>query len=145
MPNRIRNRFGGGLLHGTVLKHSRELRKESTDAELRLWSHLRMKNLDGARFRRQYPIEGFIVDFCCIRGRLIVEVDGSQHAENVAYDEERTRSLARLGFRVLRFWNGDVMRNVDSVVRVIFEALKTPPRGCTPTCAASVSQNKERD
>jgi len=120
------------------------MRKDSTAAEIRLWSHIRMKNLDGARFRRQYPIEGFIVDFCCIKGRLIVEVDGSQHAANVAYDDERTRLLERQGFRVLRFWNGDVMQNVDAVVEVIFEALQAGP-GSTPTCAASVSQNKERD
>jgi len=145
MPIRIRNRFGAGLLHGTPLNHSRQLRNEATEAELRLWSHLRMKNLDGARFRRQYPVEGYIVDFCCIKERLIVEVDGSQHAENVAYDEQRTRSLERQGFRVLRFWNGDVMRNVDSVVGVIFEALKTPPSGCTPICVASVSRGQERD
>jgi very-short-patch-repair endonuclease len=128
MATRMRNRFTGGLLHGTLLKRSRQLRRDSTEAELRLWSHIRMKNLDGARFRRQYPIEGFIVDFCCTKEKLIVEVDGSQHLENVAHDDERTRLLQRQGFRVLRFWNGDVMQNVDAVVEVIFEALRARTR-----------------
>ncbi len=141
MPDRMRTRFTGGLLHGTLLKRSRQMRKDSTPAEIRLWSHLRMKNLDGARFRRQYQIEGFIVDFCCIKEKLIVEVDGSQHLENVAYDNERTRRLKQQGFRVLRFWNGDVMQNVEGVVEVIFEELGAR-RDSTPTCAASVSQIK---
>jgi very-short-patch-repair endonuclease len=140
----MQTRFKGGLVHGTLLKRSRQLRKDATEAEQRLWSQIRMKNVDGARFRRQYPIEGFIVDFCCLKARLIVEVDGSQHAENVAYDDRRTRILERQGFRVLRFWNGDVMRNVDGVLVAIFEALEAGP-GSTPTCAASVSQDKERD
>jgi very-short-patch-repair endonuclease len=84
-----------------------------------------MKTLKGARFRRQYPIEGFIVDFCCIKERLIVELDGSQHAANVAYDEERRRVLEHHGFRVLRFLNGDVMQNIDGVVEAISAALRT--------------------
>ena len=124
MQTRMRNRFSNGLMHGTLLKRSRQLRNEPTDAELRLWSHLRLKNLDGARFRRQYSIEGYIVDFCCIKRRLIVEVDGSQHADNAAYDERRTRILERQGFRVLRFWNGDVMQNIAGVVEAIFDALQ---------------------
>ncbi len=95
-----------------------------TPAELRLWSHLRLKNLDGARFRRQYLIEGYIVDFCRIKERLIVEVDGSQHADNAEYDERRTQILEHQGFRVLRFWNGEVMQNIGGVVEVIFAALQ---------------------
>jgi len=124
MQMRMRNRFSNGLMHGTLLKRSRQLRNEPTPAELRLWSHLRLKNLDGARFRRQYPIEGYIVDFCCIRKRLIVEVDGSQHADNAAYDERRTQILERQGFRVLRFWNGEVMQNIGGVVEAILAALQ---------------------
>src|SRR5512135_2862526 len=104
----MRSRFERGLINGTLLQRSRQLRIDATDAERRLWSYLRSKNLDGARFRRQHPIEGFIVDFCCIKGRLIVELDGSQHAEVPAYDEHRTRILEQQGFRVLRFWNGEV-------------------------------------
>jgi very-short-patch-repair endonuclease len=138
---RMRTRFAAGLLHGTLLRHSRELRKDATDAERWLWAHLRKKNLEGARFRRQYPIEGFIVDFCCIRGRLIVEVDGSQHVENIPYDDQRTRIIELQGFHVLRFWNGDVMQNVDGVVEMIFETLRGASPD-TPTCAASVSQEK---
>ncbi len=130
MQTRMRNRFSNGLMHGTLLKRSRQLRNEPTPAEVRLWSHLRLKNLDGARFRRQYPIEGYIVDFCCIKARLIVEVDGSQHADNAAYDERRTQILERQGFRVLRFWNGEVMQNIGGVVEAIFAALhETRTRG----------------
>jgi len=125
-------------MHGTLLKRSRQLRREPTEAESRLWSYLRLKNLDGARFRRQHTIEGFIVDFCCTKKRLIVEVDGSQHADNVAYDEERTRVLQRQGFRVLRFWNGDVMHNIDGVLETIFQALFGSIPGDD-----SISQNKE--
>ena len=138
MPTRMRNRFSDGLMHGTLLKRSRQLRREPTEAESRLWCYLRLKNLDGARFRRQHTIEGFIVDFCCIRKRLIVEVDGSQHADNVAYDEDRTRVLGRQGFRVLRFWNGDVMHNIDGVLEAIFQGLF----GSIPS-DGSISQNKE--
>ena len=138
MPTRMRNRFSDGLMHGTLLKRSRQLRREPTEAESRLWSYLRLKNLDGARFRRQHTIEGFIVDFCCIKKRLIVEVDGSQHADNVAYDDERTRILERQGFRVLRFWNGDVMQSIDGVLETIFQALS----GSIPS-DDSISQNKE--
>jgi very-short-patch-repair endonuclease len=120
----MRNRFDEGLIHGTLLKRSRELRADSTPAERRLWSYLKLKNLCGARFRRQYAIEGYIVDFCCLKERLIVELDGSQHRDNVSYDERRTRILEHQGFRVLRFWNGDVMQNIEGVVDTILQALR---------------------
>ena len=141
MKTRVRTRFANGLIHGTLLKRSRLLRRKATDAEQILWSHLRMKSRDGARFRRQYPIEGFIIDFCCLKEKLIVEVDGSQHLEDVVYDDRRTRILRQQGFRVLRFWNGDVVQNVEGVLEVIFEALGGATGG-TPTCVASVSREK---
>ena len=87
MHRRTQTRFAGGLVHGTLLERSRQLRKESTPAEMKLWSHLRLKALGGARFRRQHQIEGFLVDFCCLKERLIVELDGSQHEGNLIYDD----------------------------------------------------------
>src|SRR5215471_5509338 len=86
------------------------MRKESTDAERRMWSRLRNGQLYGLKFRRQVPIGNAIADFVCYEHKLIVEVDGGQHSEN-AHDAVRDAELARRGFRVLRFWNTDVMRN----------------------------------
>ena len=120
----MRNRFDRGLIHGILLQRSRQLRTDATDAERRLWTHLRSKNLNEARFRRQHSIEGFIVDFCCIKERLIVELDGSQHADNLGYDAHRTKILEDQGFRVIRFWNGEVMQNLDGVLEAIARALR---------------------
>ena len=86
-----------------VSKTTRHLRKISTEAEQKLWSRLRRKQLLGYRFRRQRPIGPYIVDFVCLKASLIVEVDGGQHAEQVAKDEARTRFLEKEGFRVIRF------------------------------------------
>ncbi len=80
------------------------LRKKSTDAEIYLWRLLRNRKFHGFKFRRQHPIGGYIVDFICHERRLIIELDGSQHKENVRYDHERTVYLRKLGYRVLRFW-----------------------------------------
>jgi very-short-patch-repair endonuclease len=106
-----------------------------TDAEQRLWSALRAHRLDGLSFRRQAPIGSFIVDFVCHERRLIIEIDGGQHAESER-DVERDRWLASKGYRVLRFWNSDVLRNRDSVLQVIVETASQatplpnpPPQG----------------
>ncbi|MBZ0252437.1 MAG: DUF559 domain-containing protein, partial [Candidatus Methylomirabilis sp.] len=101
---------------------ARQLRKDMTDAERRLWTFLRRREL-GVRFRRQEPIGPYIVDFACIKRRLIVEVDGGHHAENAAADAARTPDLERRGYRVIRFWNSDVVTNMDAVVREIEAAL----------------------
>ena len=106
---------------------ARVLRHTSTDAELMLWNFLRDRHLQGAKFRRQFPIAGFIADFVCIETRLIVEVDGGQHADHVAQDSNRTSILHAHGFRVLRFWNNDVLTNTDSVLMEISAALSAPP------------------
>jgi len=101
-----------------------------TDAELKLWNELRAHRLMGLAFRRQFPIAGYIVDFACPSKRLIVEVDGSQHTEDaqLAIDEQRRRRLESDGWTVLRFWNEDILRDIDNVCRhiVITVGLATP-------------------
>src|SRR5262245_51464417 len=93
-----------------VLKNrARELRNNATDAERALWRALRGKQLEGFRFRRQVPIAGYIADFLCPQARVIIEVDGGQHAEQQSYDEARTAKFAAQGYRVLRYWNADVL------------------------------------
>jgi very-short-patch-repair endonuclease len=102
---------------------ARQLRNESTDAERRRWYFLRRHQLDGHKFRRQYPLAGFIVDFACVPARLAIELDGGQHLEAIEYDEGRTEALQREGYRVLRFWNDDVLLRTDDVVAEIFRVL----------------------
>jgi very-short-patch-repair endonuclease len=97
-----------------------------TDAELQLWKGLRGGQMDGFRFRRQAPIGPHVVDFICLKARLVIEVDGGQHMAAAERDNRRTADLASRGFRVLRFWNGDVLANCDGVLRTIQAALTTP-------------------
>jgi very-short-patch-repair endonuclease len=103
-------------------ERARGLRQDATDAERRLWSALRDRRLSGYRFRRQYPIGRFIVDFACTRHRVTIEADGSQHADSEA-DRERTTWLEDQGWRVLRFWNNDVLTNTNGVVETILKEL----------------------
>ena len=105
-----------------VNERARQLRKDATLAERMLWPRLRSMKPLGLHFRRQHPIGSYIVDFACLRARIVVEIDGSQHGEPdaVAYDAERTASLNRQGYRVLRFWNADVLRNGVEVAETIF-------------------------
>ncbi len=98
---------------------ARRLRKTPTDAESRLWRRLRQKQLDGFRFRRQHPLGPYVADFFCAEARLIVEVDGGQHARALERDDARSRWLAARGYRVLRFWNNEVLGNTDGVIDVI--------------------------
>ena len=102
---------------------ARELRQSPTDAEICLWSRLRRRQLGGFRFRRQQPIGPYIVDFFCPEARLIVEVDGGQHA-NSAADEIRTRWIEERGYRVIRFWNNDVLGNTEGVLLNILGTLR---------------------
>ena len=110
------------------------MRREPTEAERALWQVLRARRLSEWKFRRQVRIEPYIVDFVCFERRLIVEADGSQHAESVA-DERRDKFLTEQGFRVLRFWNNDILRNREGVLTAILAALETrhpapsPPAG----------------
>jgi very-short-patch-repair endonuclease len=107
---------------------ARSLRANATEAEQKLWSRLRTKQLDGFQFRRQYSIGPFFVDFICLEADLIIEVDGSQHAEQEQRDERRSAFLRAYGCQVLRFWNFEVMSDVDSVVERIAEVLRQTPR-----------------
>jgi very-short-patch-repair endonuclease len=104
---------------------ARRLRRTTTDAEKRLWYRLRKLDLDGSHFRRQVPIGPYIADFACMAARLVIEVDGSQHASDctVAHDERRTRWLMKEGYRVLRFWNNDLVRNMDGIMETVYAAL----------------------
>jgi very-short-patch-repair endonuclease len=106
---------------------ARELRRGSTEAERCLWLHLRAGRLEGAKFRRQHPIGRYVVDFVCLRSRLVIEVDGSQHIESAGADAERTRALEEQGYRVLRFWNNDVLLQTEGVLQRIVEALTPGP------------------
>ena len=103
-----------------LLRHrARTLRHNQTEAEKKLWKSLRAHRLDGLRFTRQFLIGEFIADFCCRELMLVIELDGDQHAEQVAYDSWRTGVLERLGYRVMRFWNQEVMANLDGVLEAI--------------------------
>ena len=105
---------------------ARKLRENQTDVEGKLWSRLRDRQLSGVKFRRQHPIGPFIVDFYCLERGLIVELDGSQHVQRNTGDKRRTRFLEGLGYRVLRFWNNDVLSNFDGVLERVSEALDGP-------------------
>ncbi len=106
---------------------ARGLRQTMTDAEQRLWRHLRNRQLAGWKFRRQHEVGNYIVDFVCTETMLVVELGGGQPANQVACDERRTQQLQALGYRVLRFWNNDALMNIESVLEVILGALASPP------------------
>ena len=97
------------------------LRKRPTDAEQLLWNKLRQKQLEGFKFRRQQPIDHYIVDFVCFERRIVIEVDGGQHAMQKEDDILRDTYLTQQGFQVLRFWNNEVLQNINGVLEVIKE------------------------
>jgi len=99
-------------------RFARSLRRDMTEAEQKLWLELRGRRLDLIKFRRQVPIGPYIADFACLEARLVVEIDGSQHADSVR-DTARDAELKQRGFRVLRFWNDDVLRELDAVCDTI--------------------------
>ena len=110
-----------------ALDRARQLRREATEAETRLWRHLRNRRLGNHKFRRQVWIGPFIADFLCMDAMLVVEVDGSQHIGDAAYDADRTAFLANKGYRVIRVWNNDVMQRMDDVLAAILSALSNVP------------------
>ncbi len=106
-----------------TLNRAKSLRQNQTDAEGLLWHYLRNKQLDGYKFRRQQPIGPYIVDFASLPEKLLIELDGGQHAEHEDYDERRDRFLKSKGYRVLRFWNNEVFENCFDVLENIYQAL----------------------
>lgn len=119
----------GNTLSKEQLERVRELRQKQTNAEQLLWGLIRGKVM-GVKFRRQHPIDPYIVDFYCNSANLVIELDGSQHAEDTVklYDEKRTRFLEENGYRVIRFWNNDVLNKTDAVLEKIYQELSPPPK-----------------
>jgi len=105
--------------------NARRMRHDPTDAERKFWSRVRGRALGGYKFKRQYPIGRFIVDFVCLEHRLIVELDGGQHAQREGYDRERTEFLRAEGFRVMRFWNDEFLKYPDEMMEGVLLALET--------------------
>ncbi len=124
---------GEGLGRGGAVPNNRDfakqLRRDMTDAERLLWYHLRAHRFLGHKFRRQHPLGPYIVDFVHLKARLIIEADGSQHADQA--DAERDAWLARNGFRILRFWNNDILLRTADVLDAIHAALTTPTASST--------------
>jgi len=102
-----------------MLNNAKHLRTHQTDAEQRLWYHLRAHRFMEMKFKRQKPIGRYIVDFVCLEQRLIIELDGDQHAESHVYDQERDTWLRAQGYTVLRFWNNEVMQELENVLEQI--------------------------
>lgn len=107
--------------------HARTMRRVSTDAERKFWWQVRDRRFCGYKFKRQFLVGRYIVDFVCVEAKLVVELDGSQHADQLAYDELRDAYLKRRGFRVLRFWNTEFLTNKDGVLEALLCQLESPP------------------
>jgi len=127
------------MREGRKTRFARHLRSTMTDAEREIWHHLRNRTLMGRKFRRQHPVGPYIVDFICLEARLIVELDGGQHADSTS-DAIRSGFLEHCGYRVLRFWNNDVFAQQQTVLAMIFNALSCtlaatplPQSGETPS------------
>ncbi len=114
---------GEGWDGGMVNFRARELRRNLTEAEKTLWRNIRLRQIGGYKFRRQQPIDRYIADFVCFEKRLIIEVDGGQHLEQKSYDSERDKWLEKEGFRILRFWDNQILKEIEAVKQVIMEAL----------------------
>jgi very-short-patch-repair endonuclease len=110
-----------------LTEHARRLRSNSTDAERLLWTRRRAARLNGHKFKRQQPVGAYIVDFVCFEAKVVLELDGGQHAEAAAEDRARDAWLRAQGFTVLRFWNNDVLQNLDGVLERIVENLPPLP------------------
>ncbi len=106
---------------------AKQLRRNQTDVERKMWSLLRSRSLSGYKFRRQQKIGPYVVDFCCFRPRVIIELDGSQHMEQAGYDQRRTELLSGQGYQVVRFWDNQILRETDSVLEAILKVLEAAP------------------
>lgn len=124
MPKvRVRNLFMTNIL----IQRARELRKNSTIAERKLWRYLRSRDFSNFKFRRQSPIGKFIVDFVCFEKKLVIELDGGQHNEQKEVDIKRDNWLRKEGFTILRFWNNEVINNINGVLQVIKQTIDKLP------------------
>ncbi len=110
----------------SALKKSRHLRQNMTDAEKKLWRGLRKEQVNESKFRRQFPVGKYIVDFVCLETRLVIEVDGGQHQWQNERDEIRDSWLQSQNFTVVRFWNNEVLENFDGVMAKIMYAMEQP-------------------
>ena len=124
--------MGSPFKLGRPTARARDLRNEATDAERKLWQHLKGSQLGNLKFSRQIPLGPYICDFACRSHKLVIELDGGQHQDQVDYDNVRTAKLEALGYRLIRFWNGDVFGNIDGVLEVILEAAYNRERVPTP-------------
>ena len=113
-----------------ALERAKTLRQEQTDAEGLLWCYLSGKQLAGYKFRRQQPIGPYIVDFVCMSQKLVIELDGSQHAEQHTCDERRDDYLRGKGYKILRFWNNEVFQSCMAVLDTVYQALVDPDSIC---------------
>lgn len=113
---------------------AKNLRNRPTEAEKLLWRHLRAKQLEGLKFRRQQPIDNYVVDFVCFEKRIVIEIDGGQHAIQRDKDIVRDKYLIENEFKILRFWNNEVLQNIEGVLEVIREnCLCHPPLSPLPS------------
>lgn len=124
------------------LERAKALRKNMTAAETTLWYHLRAHRLQGFKFKRQKPVGQFIVDFVCMEHRIVIEVDGGQHLDEAQYDQARDEWLRRRGFEVLRFWNHEVMGNLEGVLEAIHMALRSRTLSPGPSPARGRGENE---
>jgi very-short-patch-repair endonuclease len=111
-----------------IFARAKQLHRNLSPAEEKLWQHLRAHHMSDVHFRNQHAIGSYIVDFCAPRKKLIIELDGSQHLDQKEYDEARTAYLELRGYKVLRFWNHDVMNHIDEVLNVIWKVLHEKTR-----------------
>ena len=108
----------------SLIEYAREHRKNMTNAEVLLWQHLRKRHLGNIRFRRQQPVGSYIPDFISFEARMVIELDGGQHFQAAIRDHERNKWFENQGFQVLRFWNNEVLGNIEGVLEAIFQEVK---------------------
>jgi very-short-patch-repair endonuclease len=132
-------------MNSNIHSLAKNLRINYADAERHLWNHLRARRLDGLKFRRQQPVGRYIVDFVCFEKRIIIEVDGGQHSWEKERDEARDKWLSKEGFRVLRFWNNEVLKNINGVLEVISADCSSHPPLTPPIKGGGKTRGKPID
>ncbi|HEY5040130.1 MAG TPA: endonuclease domain-containing protein [bacterium] len=131
-------------MKGKALKGlARSLRHHQTEAEKTLWKHLRSRQLQGMKFRRQQPFGPYIADFCSLENKLVVELDGGQHAEAQEKDAKRTKYLEQQGYRVIRIWDHEVFANVTAVLEYIQKSLEAPSPQPSPLEGEGAKRKKD--